>query len=189
MIIPLIEHGIERLLRAALPLPEALGDVSFDPPTGAWSAQLSRITVDLFLFGLGRSAQPARPLPPRTGQDGREERRRPLPVVELNYLVSAYAGSTHDEHQLLSDVFTCLATNPVLPVEHVGAPLDTPVQLQLGPQQHQRVKDVWSGVGGSLRPSFELVVTTALELPWEPVPPRVERVEALAAPIPRAQGG
>src|SRR2546430_3856843 len=87
VLIPVVEQGVEALLRAALPLRKELGDVSFDAPTGSWSAQLSRITVDLFLFGLSRSSQPARPTPGRTGQDGRAERRRPLPMVELNYLV------------------------------------------------------------------------------------------------------
>jgi hypothetical protein len=185
VLIPVVEQGVEALLRAALPLRKELGDVSFDAPTGSWSAQLSRITVDLFLFGLSRSSQPARPTPARTGQDGRAERRHPLPMVELNYLVSTYAGTTRDEHQLLSDVFTCFIVNPALPAEFLPRPLDCTVQLTVAPQDHGRAKDVWSGVGGTLRSSFELVVTAALEgLPWEAVPPRVERIEALAAPIP-----
>lgn len=185
MLIPVVEQGVEALLRAALPMRKELGDVSFDAPTGSWSAQLSRITVNLFLFGLSRSSQPARPTPGRTGQDGRAERRRPLPMVELNYLISTYAGTTRDEHQLLSDVFTCFVLNPVLPAEFLPRPLDSTVQMTLVPAEQGRGKDVWSGLSAALRPSFEVTVTAALEgLPWEAVPPRVERIEALAAPIP-----
>ena len=55
MIIPMIDAGLEALLRNGLPLPETLGDVSFESPSGTWSAQLNRITVNLFLFGVGRS--------------------------------------------------------------------------------------------------------------------------------------
>ena len=55
MIIPTIDTGLESLLREGLPLPKSLGDISFESPSGTWSAQLSRITVNLFLFGVGRS--------------------------------------------------------------------------------------------------------------------------------------
>ncbi len=184
MLIPIVEQGLERLLRESLPLREELGDISFDTPSGTWSAQLSRITINAFLFGVSRSTQPARPTPDRVGPDGRHERRRPLPLIELSYLVSVYAGSTRDEHQLISDVFTCLVSNPVLPAPMLPQPLDAAVQLQLEHHDPGRIKDVWNGVGGTLRPSFELTVTAALDsIPWEAMPPRVEVVEALTAPI------
>src|SRR6478672_4108830 len=71
MIIPTIDTGLEALLRERLPLPATLGDISFESPSGTWSAQLSRITVNLFLFGVGRSTQQPRPA---TGRlvDGRK---------------------------------------------------------------------------------------------------------------------
>ena len=59
MIIPTVDTGLEALLRKGLPLPETVGDISFESPSGTWSAQLSRITVNLFLFGVGRSAAAA----------------------------------------------------------------------------------------------------------------------------------
>jgi hypothetical protein len=42
MIIPTIDAGLEALLRNGLPLPETLGDVSFESPSGTWSAQVHR---------------------------------------------------------------------------------------------------------------------------------------------------
>ena len=98
MLIPLIEQGLEKLVRTTLPLPEQVGGVSFEPPSRTWAAQLSQITVSMFLFGIGRSAQPPRPMPDRTGPDGQLQRRRPVPMIELNYLVSAWAGKVSDEH-------------------------------------------------------------------------------------------
>lgn len=185
VLIPIVDVGIERLLRADLPLGDDVGDISFDAPTGSWSAQLSRITVNLFLFAVSRSSQPARPTPNRVLDDGRRERRPPLPLVEMSYLTSVYAGSTRDEHQLLSDVFTCFVTNTVLPAEHLPQPLESAVQLQLAPNDQGRVKDVWAGVGGTLRPSFELVVTAALDnLPWATLPPLVERITPVVSPLP-----
>jgi hypothetical protein len=185
LLIPVVEQGLEKLLRDALPLPEHIGDVSFDPPSRTWAAQLSRVTVNLLLFGVGRSGQPPRASGERIGPDGRVERRPPLPMVELNYLVSAWAGNVRDEHELLGDVLSCIVTNQVLPSECLSVELPATVQIALAPQDHGRAKDVFAAVDGSLRASFEIVVTTALDgLDWHEVAPRVERITALAAPMP-----
>ena len=184
MIIPTIDSGLEALLRQALPLPATVGDVSFDPPSGTWSAQLSRITVNLFLFGVGRSTQPPRPTVDRM-VDGRAQRRHPLPMLELHYLVSAWAGVVRDEHQLLGDVLGCIIGTQVLPAEHLGGELNSGVQLTVDPYDNVRLKDVWSSLGGVIRPSFELIATTAGDAsPFFDLPPSVERVSALVAPHP-----
>jgi hypothetical protein len=47
--IRLLEDGLEKLLREELPLPPQVGEISFDAPTRSWSAQLSRLTINLFL--------------------------------------------------------------------------------------------------------------------------------------------
>ena len=185
MLIPMIDQGVERLLRAELPLAETVGDISFDAPSGNWSAQLSRITINLYLFAVGRSTQPVRHAVDRIGANGRPERRRPLPMVELGYLVSVYAGTTRDEHQLLGDVLTIFETNAVLSPTLLPDSFESGVQLQLALHDHSRIKDVWNGVGGHLRPSFELVVTTALDgLPFEELAPRAERIEAIMNRLP-----
>src|SRR5436309_1777544 len=160
MIIPTIDTGLEALVRQALPLPTSVGDVSFDPPSGTWSAQLNRITVNLFLFGVGRSPQPPRPALERE-VDGRIQRRDKLPMMQLNYLASAWAGSVRDEHQLMGDVLTLFLLNQVLPAKHLPADISSGVQLAVAPHDNNRAKDVWSTVGGTIKPSFELVVTVA----------------------------
>lgn len=188
MLIPAVEQGLEKLLRDALPLPEHVGDVSFDPPSRTWAAQLSRVTVNLFLFGVGRSMQPPRPAAERTTANGRLERRPPLPMIELNYLISAWAGNVRDEHELLGDVLGCIVTHQILPTEALSTELPSTVQIALAPQDHGRAKDVLTAVEGSLRASFEIVITTALDgLAWREVAPRVARIEALAAPMPQPE--
>ncbi len=186
MIIPTIDSGLEALLRTELPLPESVGDVSFESPSGTWSAQLSRITVNLFLFGVGRSAQQPRPAVDRD-QNGQRQRRPPIPMLEMHYLVSAWAGVVRDRHQLLGDVLACLLRTAVLPVEHLPVAIPSPVQLTIEPYDNSRAKDVWATVGGVITPSFELVVTSAADSPaFDAVAPRVERVTALVAPLPPA---
>lgn len=188
MLIPTVERGLERLLRAAIPLPESVGDVSFDTPSGTWAAGLSRVTVNLFLYDVQRSPQPPRPASERTTADGRLERRPPLPMVQLGFLVSAWAGNTQDEHQLLGDLLACFLLHGVLPAEHLPAPLDSSVQLSVGPADPvTRSKDIWSGIDGKLRPSFSVVATVALDtIAWAPVAPRVDSVRGYAAPRPSA---
>ncbi len=184
MIIPTVDSGLEAMIRKALPLPPALGDVNFDPPSGTWSAQLNRIPVNLFLFGVGRSPQPPRPAADRT-VDGRAQRRAPLPMVQMHYLVSAWAGTVRDEHQLIGDTLTVFLLSQVLPPEHLPADISAGVQLAVAPHDNNRAKDVWSTVGGTIKPSFELIVTTASDaLPYVDLPPAVERIEGMLAPIP-----
>ena len=184
MIIPTIDAGLEALLRNGLPLPETLGDVSFESPSGTWSAQLNRITVNLFLFGVGRSSQQPRPATDRV-VDGRVQRRQPIPMLELHYLVSAWAGVVRDEHQLLGDVLGCLIDTQVLPARHFPVELTAAVQLAIAPYDNTRAKDVWATVGGAIKPSFELVVTTAGDaLEFVELAPPVERISAMVAPHP-----
>ncbi|GAA1621670.1 hypothetical protein GCM10009790_00710 [Georgenia ruanii] len=184
MLIPTVEDGLEALLRESLPLPAEVGDVSFDPPSGTWSAQVNRITVNLFLYAVSRSPQP--PLPPasRAGAAG-IERRPSMPLVQLSYLVSAWAGTTRDEHQLLGDVLTQLLTHQVLPVRHLPATPTSSVQLALAADEVNRPRELWAALGGNLKASFTLVVTTASDaFGWEPAARGVETIEGLAAPVP-----
>jgi hypothetical protein len=171
MLIPAVDEGLEALLRSALPLPAEVGDVSFEQPSGGWSAQLSRVAVNLFLYGVARS-----PLPPvgggfRVGPDGAREERAATPLVELQYLVSAWASTVPDEHRLLGDVVTCFLTHQVLP----GA---DEVRLTLAADAADRPRDLWASLDSPHKASFTLVATAPVPPPaWRPAAPPVQRVE------------
>lgn len=164
MFIRVVDESLERLLRAELPLPAELGDVSFDQPTGTWSAQLSRLTVNLFLYDVARSGQPSRSPMRRAvaGVDGAAgptgQRRPPLPMVRLGYLVSAWAGNPRDEHQLLGEVVNRLAGLPGLPDQYLPEPAGTSIDLSFGEDEQNRLRDLWTAVGGQLKASFTLQV-------------------------------
>jgi hypothetical protein len=175
-----VDAGLEKLLRTRLPLPEEMGDISFDPPNGTWSAQLSRITVNLFLYDVQRSSQPSGPTV-RTADGKVTERRRPQPMVQLGYLVSAWAGSPRDEHQLLGDVASILAGADGLPPELLPDGLSSGVRFALGDSDN-RAREVWTAAGGSLKASFCLMATVAADsFDWEVAPPPVERIAAMAS--------
>jgi hypothetical protein len=183
VLIPVVEDGLESLLRATLPLTPEQGDVSFDAPSSTWSATVNRLTVNLFLFNVSRSAQPPRPPAVRTGPGGELERRHPLPMVQLSYLVSAWAGSPRDEHLLLGDALTRLLAHQVLPPEHLPRELSSTVQLALATDETTRPREVWSGLGGSLKASFTLLVTVAADAyGWTLAPQAVSDVVGSARP-------
>lgn len=183
MLIPVVEDGLEALLRATLPLTPEQGDISFEAPSSTWSATVNRLTVNLFLYGVTRSPQPPRPAGVRQAPGGGVEHRHPLPMVQLSYLVSAWAGSPRDEHLLLGDALTRLLAHQVLPPEHLPRPLESTVQLALASDETTRPRDVWSGLGGSLKASFTLHVTVAADAyDWTLAPAGVTEVVGSARP-------
>lgn len=173
-----IDTGLERLLRRSLPLPEDIGDVSFEPPDRSWGAQVTRITVNLFLFDVNRSPQPPRAPSQRTTPDGQIERRPPLPLVQVSYLITAWAGNTTDEHQLLGDVLRCLISTPVLPPTDLPTPIESSVQLSLADRTSRSLGDLWSALDTRPKPAFQLDVTAALDAPWGVAAAPVERIES-----------
>ncbi|MDQ2624218.1 MAG: DUF4255 domain-containing protein [Actinomycetota bacterium] len=185
MLIPAVEDGLERLLRETLPLAAEQGDISFEAPSSTWSAGVNRLTVNAYLFGISRSPQPPRVQENRPGPDGRLQRRFALPMVELTYLVSAWAGSVRDEHALLGDALARFLANPVIPPHYLPFPLESAVQLALGGDETTRPRDVWTGIGGHLKASFVLQVTVAADAyPWEIAPTQVAGVEPTISRLP-----
>lgn len=185
MFIRAVDEALERMLRETLPLPEMIGDVSFDAPTGSWSAQLSRLTVNVFLYDVTPSADPARSAVVRTSPDGQPQRRALQPMIRLGYLVSAWAGSPRDEHQLLGDVLNRVVASPVLTEQYFTQPMSSSVRLLVGDDDGNRVREIWSSVGGQLKASFQLSATVAADtFDWQPEPTRVERIEAMMKRMP-----
>lgn len=189
MLVPAVDRALEQFLRRALPLADHEGDVSFDTPTSTWSAQVNRLTVNLFLHQVARSPQPPRPAQQRPGPDGRIERRPPQPLVELSYLVSAWAGSVRDEHQLLGEALTRLLGAQSLPSWAVPDTLGSSVQLVVRTDDAHRPRDLWGTLGSQVKASFGLVVTVTADVhDWELAPPQVTGVDAAASVLPRADG-
>lgn len=180
MFISNVDAGLEKLVRARLPLPEEIGDVSFDAPTGTWGAQLSRITVSFFLYDVQRSTHPARSTTARTPEGGSLQRRVPQPMVQLSYLVSAWAGSPRDEHQLLGDLVSLFASADHVPLEFFPTAPSTSVSLSLG-DERSLPRELWTAAGGQLKASTTLQVDVGADsFDWTTAPPPVEKVVAMA---------
>ncbi len=187
MFIRNVDESLERFIRERLALSDDLGDVTFEAPTSNWSAQLSRITVNLFLYDVGLSNQPSRTALRRVAEDGKALQRAPQPMVRLGYLVSAWAGSPRDEHQLLGDLVSLFAAQAVVPADHVVGALSSSIQIRLVADDVNRPRDVFSGSGGQLKAAVALEATVAADsYDWTPEAPPVDRIAALTNPVPRA---
>jgi hypothetical protein len=81
--------------------------------------------------------------------------------------VTAWTQRPEDEHRLLSSLLLCFLKNPMLKPGDLGGSLDVtdlPVYIDVGqPETQDRsLADIWSAMGGELKPSLDVVVTAPI---------------------------
>ncbi|GAA2218923.1 DUF4255 domain-containing protein [Micromonospora olivasterospora] len=143
--------------------------LSFDAPTREWEVRRNAPTVNLFLYDVREEMAHRR--------EGRIEEcdadgvvvaeHRPPRYFALSYLVTAWTAQPQDEHRLLSVLLAGLVTHDVLPPGRlVGGLADlgltVPMSIAVPPRRDRGLADIWSALGGSLKPSLDLVVTTPI---------------------------
>ncbi|MEV5570198.1 DUF4255 domain-containing protein [Spirillospora sp. NPDC052269] len=179
-------HEVDEALRALITeraLPSGEVRVSFEAPNREWAAQRNTPTVNAYLYDvredLGRRERG--PLAVH-GPDGRViARRQPPRHFRLSYLVTAWTKRPEDEHRLLSAVLACLLRNEILPdgslppggvLAELG--MAVPVSAAVPPPESRSIADIWSALGGELKPSLDVVVTAPMPVsPEYPVGPAV----------------
>jgi hypothetical protein len=95
--------------------------------------------------------------------DGRGMRRRALPIVDLNYLVSVCADDPRTEHDILGRLASRLAGESVIPAAYLPADLDSAVILVFGGNANTRTADLWRTIDGGARSSFCLTAVAAAD--------------------------
>lgn len=142
-------------------------DIEFDAPSREWSGQLSKPTVNLFLYDL-REAESLRTSEwTRNQKNGRAGEVRPPMVMECSYAVTAWTQAVEDEHRLLSQVLAILFAYPQLPEEHLNGRLANgsqawPIKGRIGQSKGEKA-DFWSAVGGQYKVSLDYVVRMSVE--------------------------
>lgn len=164
-----IDEGLREMIRT-----EVLGgstdvEISFEKPDDEWAARRNAPTFNLYLYDVSENvARREVALEPVRDADGRITERRPPPRrFDLAYMISAWTQRVEDEHRLLDDLLVCLLTHEHVPGEYLPEELATspiPVRLSAGRPRpdNRKATDVWNGVGGSLRPTIDLVVTAPI---------------------------
>jgi len=180
LVIQLIDQALEHYLRAEVPLPEKSVDVSFVTPDKTWGKSITQPSVNLFLWDVKRSAPKS-----QTGQlqqtiDAQRVRRAPLPVIDLNYFVTAWATEHRDEHQLLGAVLTTILASREVPAEYMPEQLVglAAATIELATSESRKPGDFVSVLDGQLKPGLEVRVSLEVDaLRWQEAGPPTEVIE------------
>ncbi len=162
-------QDVDETLRALLKR-EALNgsqvEIAFDAPTRDWSARRNAPTVNLYLYDIREdiSRREAGHMPLRAAE-GYVTGHAAFPRrYKLSYLLTAWTQRPEDEHHLLSACLGSLIRHDAMaPAEMEGAlaeqslPAYVSVALPLGPDRS--IADIWSALGGEMKPSLDVVVT------------------------------
>jgi Pvc16 N-terminal domain len=162
-------------------------EVVFDAPTKDWASRRNAPTVDVYLYDIREDLR-RRERGFRNEYDNGVVIARHLPPrhFKLSYLVTAWTQRAEDEHRLLSALLACFLKCDAIPRELLDGSslgeLGLPVALSVGlpPPEDRSFADVWSALGGELKPSLDLVVTAPTTTgqrtetgPPVTVPPRI----------------
>ncbi len=179
-------HEVDSALRTLIER-EASGtrdvEVVFDAPTREWAGRRNSPTIDVYLYDIREDLRRRE----RGMHNVYDEsnlvvsRRLPPRHFKLSYLVTAWTQRPEDEHRLLSSLLLCFLKYDALPADVLTGPLTDlglpiPITIALPPPEDRAFADVWSALGGELKPSIDIVVSTPLDTGQSfPTGPPVER--------------
>ncbi|GAB2786316.1 Pvc16 family protein [Streptomyces daliensis] len=176
-------HEVDEALRLLLTEGGLTGggvELAFDAPTSDWAARRNAPTISVFLHGIREDvARRQTGTAEEYDEDGTVTGwRTPPRWFELAYLVTTWTSRPQDEHRLLSETLRCLVAVDVLPQRLLTgtlAELGLAVSLDAGGQSERgpSVPDVWSALGGELKPSLDVRVLAPLSGPRIPAGPPV----------------
>ena len=146
-------------------------EIAFDAPNRDWAARRNAPTLDLYLSDIREDVQRREVIwEPVRDETGRVTERRPPPRhYKLSYLVTAWTQRPEDEHRLLAAVLSCFVRYETLPGDVLtgalaGGELPVYTTIALPPPPDRSLSDVWSALGGELKPSLDLVVSAPLTI-------------------------
>jgi hypothetical protein len=169
-------HDVDESLRALVRRDALNGsgtsvEIAFDAPTKDWVARRNSPMVNLYLYDIREDTTRRQ----TSWEDVKDEsgrvieRRLPPRRYRLSYIVTAWTQRPEDEHRLLSSMLACFVRHEFMPAELLAGTLERetiPVLLTvaLPPTEDRSIADVWSAMGGELKPSLDLVVTAPMNI-------------------------
>ncbi|ANZ38851.1 hypothetical protein BBK82_25065 [Lentzea guizhouensis] len=160
-----VDEALRRLVRD-----EALRgsdlDVAFDAPTKDWAARRNAPTVNIYLYDIREDMRRRQRglLNEYDAQGQVAARHLPPRHMKLSYLVTAWTQRAEDEHRLLSDLLVGFLRYDAVPPPLLTGSLEAlalpvPMTVALPPPEDRAFADVWSALGGELKPSLDVVVS------------------------------
>ena len=139
-------------------------------PTRDWATRRNTPTVDLYLYDIREDLRRREVgmIDIRDEQGVVVERRAAPRYFKLAYLITAWTQRPEDEHRLLSAILACFLRHDSLPdasLTPLLRELETPLHVMIAypPPENRQVSDVWTSLGGDLKPSIDLVITIPLQ--------------------------
>ena len=89
----------------------------------------------------------------------------PIRYYKLSYLITAWTTRAADEHRLLGQLLENLIRFDSIPAEHLRGRLQNRlISLTTAIQQPDRsASDLWTAVGGEMKPSLDLLLLIPIE--------------------------
>lgn len=198
--IPEVDHALRTLIEREAVDPTEV-EVDFEAPTKDWAGRRTAPTIDVYLYDIREDLR-RRERGWINEYDGNRLAARHMPprFFKLSYLVAAWTQRPEDEHRLLSALLTCFLRYESIPTDALTgslAALALPVAMTvaLPPPEDRSFADVWTALGGELKPSLDVVVTAPMETgrTFETGPPvqvpTILRAEGIDGRIPRETAG
>ncbi|MFC8713307.1 DUF4255 domain-containing protein [Streptomyces sp. NPDC057197] len=162
-------HEVDEVLKSLLGGGALAGsgiDVVLDAPTRDWAARRNAPTINAYLYDIREDVNRRQRghVPVYDDRDVVVKRRQPPRWFRLSYLVTAWTRQPQDEHRLLSAALATLVPREMLtPDELPGAlgalGMSVPVSVAGTQTESRSLAEIWSALGGELKPSLDVVIT------------------------------
>ena len=166
-----VDDSIRAFLRTRARITNDI-DIVFDAPTKDWAARRNAPALDVFLYDIRENLDRRQALMEDSRADDGRVSRRPYPTrwYNLSYLITAWTQRPEDEHRILGSALGGFLETHALPQDVLAGALATmerQVFLTIARPlaQERSISDIWSALGGELKPSLDLV----LVVPFEPI--------------------
>lgn len=162
-------HEVDEVLKSLLGGGALTGsgiEVSFEAPTRDWAARRNAPVVNAYLYDIREDVARRQrgQMAVRDERDVVVRRRQPPRWFRLSYLVTAWTKTPQDEHRLLSAVLATMLPRELLAADELPGSLGAlglavPVTVAGSQTESRSLAEIWSALGGELKPSLDLVVT------------------------------
>lgn len=162
-------HEVDEVLKGLLGGGALAGsgiEVSFEAPTRDWAARRNAPVINAYLYDIREDVARRQrgQMTVRNEQDVVVRRRQPPRWFRLSYLVTAWTKTPQDEHRLLSAALATLLPRELLPASELPGSLGAlglavPLTVAGLHTESRSLAEIWSALGGELKPSLDLVVT------------------------------
>ncbi|GAA3058388.1 DUF4255 domain-containing protein [Actinokineospora globicatena] len=165
-------HEVDLCLRRLVRDDALLGgdvDVAFEAPTKDWASRRNAPTVNVYLYDVREDMRRRQRGLHNEYTDGVVTARHlPPRYFKLSYLVTAWTQRPEDEHRLLSSLLSRFLRYEAIPPEMLDGTLadlalPLPMTVALPPPEDRAFADVWTALGGELKPSLDIVVSAPME--------------------------